>query len=54
MKFRTDKVLDYVEINTMAELQAYALGGTGIIEINFVEINELTDEKYINPKITRR
>jgi len=32
-----------VEINTLAELEAFALGGNGIISINYVEINDLGD-----------
>lgn len=50
MRFRTDK-LDYIELNTMAELQAFALGGTGVITLNFVERNELSGETYSHPKI---
>ena len=33
-----------VEINTMAELQAFALGGTGKIEINFLNNHPITGE----------
>ena len=33
-----------LEINTLAELKAYALGGTGVICISFVEHNPFTGE----------
>lgn len=52
MRFRIDDY-DYVEINTMAELQAFALGGTGVITLNFVEINELSGETYLHPRIIK-
>lgn len=29
-----------VELNTLAELEAFALGGDGIISINYVEISD--------------
>ena len=45
MKFVTNETFtDEVEINTLDELKAYALGGTGTIEINFVAINPMTGE----------
>lgn len=43
MKFTTNDICSaLVEINTMAELQAFALGGNGKIEINFLNRNPLT------------
>lgn len=32
-----------VEINTLAELEAFALGGYGVISINYVEIDDFGD-----------
>lgn len=32
-----------VEINTLAELEAFALGGNGIISINYVDIDDFGD-----------
>ena len=32
-----------VEINTLAELEAFALGGNGIISINYVEVDDFGD-----------
>lgn len=29
-----------VEINTLAELEAFALGGDGVVSINYIEIND--------------
>lgn len=29
-----------VELNTLAELEAFALGGNGVISISYVEIND--------------
>ena len=42
---------EYVEINTLAELKAYALGGTGAICISFVERNPFTGETASRPVI---
>lgn len=52
MIFRTNG--EPVEINTLAELKAYALGGTGIIEINYIEKHELTGETFSRPIIIQR
>lgn len=54
MKFRIDETsYELIDINTLAELKAYALGGTGIIKINYVEDHPMTGEKYIHPRITQ-
>lgn len=29
-----------VELNTLAELEAFALGGNGVISINYIEIDD--------------
>lgn len=43
MKFYTNEIYtDTVEINTLAELRAYALGGTGTIQIDFAAIDEVS------------
>ena len=33
-----------VEINTLSELKAYALGGTGVVRISFIEHHPFTAE----------
>lgn len=53
MIFRTNGI-ELVEINTLAELKAYALGGTGVIEINYVEKHELSGETYSRPIIIQK
>lgn len=52
MKFRIDDYSD-IEINTLAELKAYAMGGTGVIKIDYVEIHPMTGETYTTPRITQ-
>lgn len=52
MIFRTNG--EPVEINTLAELKAYALGGTGVIEINYIEKHEFTGETYSKPIIIQK
>lgn len=43
-----------IEINTLAELKAFALGGTGKIEINYVETHPMTGVTYQNPSIKQK
>lgn len=55
MLFITNETFtDTVEINTLAELRAYALGGTGTIEINFAAIHPLTGEMMSKPIIKQK
>lgn len=45
MKFAIDEICtDKIELNTMAELRAYALGCGGKITIDFLHHNEATGE----------
>ena len=55
MIFRDGKTVNdkHIEINTLAELKAYALGGTGIIKIDYVETHPMTGATYANPRITQ-
>ena len=53
MKFRINNY-DEIEINTLSELKAYAMGGTGKIEIDYVEIHPMTGETYTVPRITKK
>lgn len=46
MTFVTDETCTHaVELNTLAELQAYALGGNGMITIDFLNHHPATGEK---------
>lgn len=47
-----DTLTDEIEINTLAELRAYALGGTGKIEIDFCHIHPMTGETLSKPTIS--
>lgn len=54
MKFYiNDTYTETVDINTLAELKAYALGGTGKIEINYTEVHPLTGE-LLNTPVLRK
>ena len=54
MNFRiSDCSSKQIEINTLAELKAYALGGTGVIKIDYVEESPMTGYKYHEPHITQ-
>lgn len=54
MHFRKSEIpTDYIDINTLAELKAYALGGTGVIKIDYTQIHPLTGEIYVHPRITQ-
>lgn len=54
MYFRISEIPDeFIDIDTLAELKAYALGGTGVIKIDYTQIHPLTGEKYVQPKITQ-
>lgn len=54
MKFYTDDTAaNYVTLNTLDELKAYALGGTGKITIDYRFVNYETGELYRCPVITK-
>lgn len=54
MRFTTDEInSSIVELNTMAELQAFALGGTGVIEIDFLNRHPLSG-RITQPRITMK
>ena len=54
MKFYTDDTAtNHVTLNTLDELRAYALGGTGKITIDFRFVNYETGELYVCPVITK-
>lgn len=54
MTFVTDETcIHTVELNTMAELQAYALGGNGMITIDFLNHHPATGE-ITKPMIKKR
>lgn len=48
-----DTLTDEIEINTLAELRAYALGGTGEIKIDFCPIHPMTGETLSKPRIIK-
>lgn len=54
MKFHVnDTFLDPIEINTLDELKAYALGGTGKIIISYVEHHPATGETLKFPVLKK-
>ena len=53
MKFFTNEThTETIELNTLSELKAYAMGGTGKIEIDYCEIHPMTGETLPLPVIT--
>ncbi len=53
MNFVTDFTFtDGININTLDELKAYALGGTGKVEISYVEHHPMTGEQL--PPVIRK
>lgn len=54
MKFHVhDTFLDPIEINTLDELRAYALGGTGKIMISYVEHHPVTGDTLKFPLLSK-
>lgn len=54
MKFYTDEnCTDTVELNTLHELKAYALGAGGVLKIDFCYRHPMTGEAMQNPVVIK-